>query len=369
MDEADVKAAYAAIAEAVATFSVTLVDYLAELDSRDREFADNFIAPVLKVSPIKAGRLIDSAVELVERHVVFEAMAEGRIDQGKSLMILDLLRALPVTQALIVEEALVTHAATNTYSATRQYGVRFIHRLDPKAAERRHAEKHKARLVEKFNLEDGMSSLRLTMTAHDAALSYDRVDHIAKALPKDHRTLDQKRSDVARDLLHGKETAAPQGQTVVYLTMPVTSALGLTDDPGILTDDGPLPAPLARDIAAGGIWKRILTDPVTGMAEEISDVYRPNAKQRELIAARYPTCTAIGCRQPAHRCDYDHCRPYNGSNTTITNLRPKCRRHHRMKTHTNWQCANGEDGVHTWTTPRGHTYETAPEPIAEPAPF
>ncbi|GAA4022923.1 hypothetical protein GCM10022247_54000 [Allokutzneria multivorans] len=369
MDEADVKTAYAAIAQAIAAFSGVLVDYLAGLDSRDREFAENFIAPVLKVSPIKGTRLIDRATELLEHRVVFKAMAEGRIDEGKSLMILDLLRTLPIAQALVVEKVLVAHAENSTYSATRQYGVRYIHRIDPDAAERRHKAKHKARLVEKFNLEDGMSSLRLTMTAHDAALSYDRIDRIAKALPKDRRTLDQKRSDVAKDLLHGRETAAPQGQTMVYLTMPVTSALGLTEEPGMLSGYGPLPAPVAKDIAAGGVWKRILTDPKTGMAEEISNIYRPTDKQRELIAARYPTCTAIGCRQPAHRCDLDHCCPYNGTNTTIKNLRPKCRHHHRMKTHTNWTCENRDDGTHTWTTPRGHTYETAPEPIAEPAPF
>src|SRR5690349_6886356 len=158
MDEADVKTAYAAISRAVAEFSAVVVDYLAGLDSCDREFAENFIAPVLKVSPVKASRLIDRATELVEHRTVFKAMAEGRIDEGKSLMILDLLRTLPAAQALIVEEVLVAHAETNTYSASRQYGVRYIHRMDPKAAERRHKAKHKARLVEKFNLEDGMSS-------------------------------------------------------------------------------------------------------------------------------------------------------------------------------------------------------------------
>ncbi|WP_083383718.1 HNH endonuclease signature motif containing protein [Allokutzneria albata] len=166
----------------------------------------------------------------------------------------------------------------------------------------------------------------------------------------------------------GKETPAPQGEVCVNLTMPITNILGLTTDPVMLTGYGPLPAPIVADVAASGIWKRILTDPVTGMAEHIT-TYRPTPAQRELINARYPTCTMVGCNQPAHRCDLDHCCPFDGTNTTVQNLRPKCRHHHRMKTHSNWSCENRPDGTHAWTTPSGKVIETELEPIAEPAPF
>ncbi len=363
------KTAFTDIGKAVADFSVTLLDYISDLDPRDREFSEEILMRELRVSRVKAARLIDRATDLTSRPGVFKALAEGRVDEGKALMIIDLVRVLSVVHAAIAEEALLAHAEKNPYSTTRQYAVRFIHRLDPTAAERRFQEKRKARLVEKINQDDGMALLRVLMTAHDAAMVYDHINRIARSLPKDDRTLDQKRSDIARDLLLGKDTPAPQGQTMVYLTMPITSALGLTQDPAILGGYGPIPAPIAREIAAGGVWKRILTDPVTGAAEEISNVYRPTAKQRELIAARYPTCMAIGCNQPAHRCDLDHCRRYNGENTTLDNLRPKCRRHHRMKTHSNWTCTNNDDGTHTWTTPRGKTEDVHPTPIAEPAPF
>ncbi|WP_052406719.1 HNH endonuclease signature motif containing protein [Allokutzneria albata] len=128
------------------------------------------------------------------------------------------------------------------------------------------------------------------------------------------------------------------------------------------------PADIEDDVAANGIWKRILTDPATGMAEHIT-TYRPTPAQRELIDARYPTCTRVGCNQPAHRCDLDHCCLFDGTNTTIANLRPKCRHQHRMKTHSNWSCENRPDGAHAWTTPSGKVIETELEPIAEPAPF
>ncbi|WP_030432464.1 hypothetical protein [Allokutzneria albata] len=65
-------------------------------------------------------------------------------------------------------------------------------------------------------------------------------------LPKDHRTLDQMRADVAADLLQRKETPAPLGGVGLYLTMPVTSLLGTNDDSAYLPGYGYLPAHIGR---------------------------------------------------------------------------------------------------------------------------
>ncbi|WP_256564754.1 HNH endonuclease signature motif containing protein [Allokutzneria sp. A3M-2-11 16] len=327
------------------------------------------VGPRLAMSRRKADRMLSRGFELTERPAVLQAMAEGRIDEGKALLILDQISVLSEIHKAIVEEDLLAYAQTRTYTSVRRHAQTMIHKLDPDAALRRHKKATKERVVEKRDLDDGMSSLRFVVPALEGVLIYDRIDRIARALPKDDRTLDQKRADVAMDVLLGKDTGAPQGEVRVYLTMPVTSVIGMNDDPAMLHGYGPLPAEVARDVVAGGIWKRILTDPVTGMAEEVSDVYRPTAKQRELIAARFPRCTAIGCQQPAHRCDLDHCCRYDGTNTTVKNLRPKCRHHHRMKHESTWRCENLPDGRHMWTTPSGDVYETELEPIAEPAPF
>ncbi|SDM49904.1 HNH endonuclease signature motif containing protein [Allokutzneria albata] len=366
--EDDVVAAYAAIGKAVAEFASTLMKLYDDLDPEVQQYAGDVLMPLLRVSQVKGNKLVDRAMSLVEHPVVLEALAEGRLDEGKALMIIDQVSVLDAANQAIAKPVLINHAATHNYTASQRYARRFILKLDAEAALRRHEEKRKQRLVEKFNLDDGMCSLRVVLPALDAALAFDRIDRIARALPKDDRTLDQKRSDVAADLLMGKDTPAPQGEVCVNLTMPITNILGLTKDPVMLAGYGPLPAPIVADVAANGIWKRILTDPVTGMAEHIT-TYRPTVAQRELINARYPTCTMVGCNQPAHRCDLDHCCPFDGTNTTIANLRPKCRHHHRMKTHSNWSCENRPDGTHAWTTPSGKVIETELEPIAEPAPF
>ncbi|MCP3802270.1 HNH endonuclease [Allokutzneria sp. A3M-2-11 16] len=364
-----IKAASRKLSAAKADLAVACRDYMNQVEGGDYNYMGSEVGPELAISRRKADAMLSRGYELTERPAILLAMAEGRIDESKALLILDQISVLSESHKVIVEDDLLEYAETRTYTSVRRHAQTVIHKLDPDAALRRHKKATKERAVEKRDLDDGMSSLRFVVPALEGVLIYDRIDRIARALPKDDRTLDQKRADVAMDVLLGKETGAPQGEVRVYLTMPVTSVIGMNDDPAMLHGYGPLPAEIARDVAAGGIWKRILTDPVTGMAEEVSDVYRPTAKQRELIAARFPRCTAIGCQQPAHRCDLDHCCRYDGTNTTVKNLRPKCRHHHRMKHETSWRCENLDDGRHVWTSPRGKVYETELEPIAEPAPF
>jgi hypothetical protein len=50
----------------------------------------------------------------------------------------------------------------------------------------------------------------------------------------------------------------------VSVIVPITTLLGLDEHPGELVGYGPIPAPLAREIAAEGTWRRLLTDPASG---------------------------------------------------------------------------------------------------------
>ncbi|MFB9906423.1 HNH endonuclease signature motif containing protein [Allokutzneria oryzae] len=326
------------------------------------------VGALLSISSRKASTLICHAETLASRPAVLAALEEGRIDQGKALLIVDQLEPLTAVQAEIVEAVLIEYARTHHYSRIRQRAQRLIAKVDPEAAARRHEEKKRTRRVEKLNLDDAMCALRFQFTAVQGALVWDRIDRIARGLD-DERTMDQRRADVAFDLLMGKETGAPQGEVKVLVTLPATTLMGMDQEPGMLAGYGPIPADVARDIAAGGTWKRILTDPVTGVAVDVGRTnYRPSAALADLVRARDVTCVAIGCRQPAHRCDLDHCEPFDGTNTIADDLGAKCRRHHVMKHHTRWKRTQLPGGIHIWTTPMGRTYVREPEPIADPAP-
>ncbi|MGC5169007.1 HNH endonuclease, partial [Luteimicrobium sp. DT211] len=77
---------------------------------------------------------------------------------------------------------------------------------------------------------------------------------------------------------------------------------------------GPIPADLARRLATGQdvTWQRIVTDPVTGIAADVSRrTYRPGTVLGDLVRVRDATCTFPGCGIPAWRADLDHVEPFD----------------------------------------------------------
>jgi hypothetical protein len=208
-------------------------------------------------------------------------------------------------------------------------------------------------------------------------------------------------------------------RTVVHVTVAASTLLGLDEAPGELGGFGPIPAVLARELASASAptsgtdvgagdgacnganrlcgddvtWQRILTDPVTGIATDVSRrTYRPGVVLGDLVRARDATCTFPGCRVPAPRCDLDHVEPFDhgsggggsggggivsGGNgpggrgtappgeqrggatgqTRAANLHPVCRRHHNLKTHGGWTTTRDPaTGCVTWAAPSGHVH-------------
>ncbi|MDQ4094344.1 MAG: hypothetical protein M3143_13430 [Actinomycetota bacterium] len=53
------------------------------------------------------------------------------------------------------------------------------------------------------------------------------------------------------------------GGVHLRVTIPYTALLGCDDQPGEIAGYRPIPAAVARDLAAAGTWRRILTDPTS----------------------------------------------------------------------------------------------------------
>ena len=135
---------------------------------------------------------------------------------------------------------------------------------------------------------------------------------------------------LAHDRLPTRHGRAPQIGVVVAMS----TLAGLDEQPAELLGAGPITAPTARRIAAGGVWRRLLTDPAGQLLEISADTYEPPQALRDLVLARDRTCRGPGCRTPADRCDLDHTIPWPTGPTSPANLRALCRSHHRLKTHT-----------------------------------
>lgn len=153
--------------------------------------------------------------------------------------------------------------------------------------------------------------------------------------------------------------------TIVNIVMDFPTAVGLADNPAELRGYGPIPAGLAREMAANATWRRWITDDNDNLINVGTSRYRPTPALREFIIARDQRCRFPGCHQPAQRCDIDHAIPFErGGPTDASNLGALCRRHHRIKTGSDWDIINiAADGTYTWLTPTGEHVHRDLEPL------
>ncbi|WP_431836808.1 DUF222 domain-containing protein [Cellulomonas sp. Y8] len=176
----------------------------------------------------------------------------------------------------------------------------------------------------------------------------------------------------------------------VRITIPASTLLGLDDQPAHLDGHGPIDAVQARALAIGGVWQRVVTDPLTDRVLDVGrERYRPPAALADLIRIRDKTCAAPGCRVPACACELDHTQEFHPQpggdpdaplgSTDADNLGPVCHRHHRLKTDGGFRLRQIGPGLFEWITPTGHRYLTRPgtgqthdataDPYDAPPPF
>ncbi len=150
---------------------------------------------------------------------------------------------------------------------------------------------------------------------------------------------------------------------LVHLVIPLTTLTGADDSPVELTGYGPLPPAMARTLAADGVWKRLITDPLSGaLLDHGRHTYRPPAALAEFLHARDRHCRVPICRRRALDSQLDHTIGYHTHHGTTDqqNLYNACLCHHRMKDAPGWSVTQHRDGRLTWTTPTGHRYSSRP---------
>lgn len=129
-------------------------------------------------------------------------------------------------------------------------------------------------------------------------------------------------------------------QAKVIVTVPFLTLVDNADLPGLLPDGSPIPAEMARALAAGSAtWTRILTDPATGTPVDAkAKSYQIPSNVRQTLVARWRVCTIPGCTRRAETSEIDHINPYDhldpdhGGLTEFGNLHSLCKLHHQAKT-------------------------------------
>lgn len=187
-----------------------------------------------------------------------------------------------------------------------------------------------------------------------------------EAGPRSRTSVAAASADDARPVGGHQVIRGPRPDIQVIVT--IETLIGLADDPAEIPGMGPIPAAVARELAADGRWSAWVADASGAIVATGTRGYVPSASLARLVRAREPYCRMPGCRQAAARCDLDHAVPYPKGSTCAENLGPLCRRHHVMKTHLNWQLSptthpgNPADGV----TAKSAQGNGQPEPALAP---
>ena len=125
-----------------------------------------------------------------------------------------------------------------------------------------------------------------------------------------------------------------------------------------------VPALTAWALAAGGTWRRLVTDPASGTIVDVGRTrYRPPAGLADLVRARDRACVFPTCQTPAERCDIDHLTAWSqGGTTSLDNLTTLCEAHHRLKHTPGWALTKEQTtGVLSWHTPDKTIYQRHPD--------
>jgi hypothetical protein len=348
------------------------------------------------------------------------ALARGELDAVRAGVVADRLHGLPIPVTLDVQDAVLPRAPRRTATQLVADVERALIAVDPAEAAARRRHTRTGRRVDRPKvLPDGMAGLWSVLPADEATRVHRTLDAAARTARAagDDRTLDQLRADgltdlvlhracpaaelvtaVRRDHTADAATAAagagpaaspdahggvcriqrrrPDAQIVV--TVPLSTLMGLDEQPAELAGYGPVDATTARALAAGGVWRRLVTDPLSGAVLDLGRTrYRPTAALAEHVRARDRTCVRPGCSAPAESCDLDHtvefhppagADPAEGGRTSADNLGPLCRRDHRLKTDGGFALRQVAPGRFEWITPTGQRYLVEPGLDPDPVP-
>jgi len=376
------------------------------------EYAPDEAGVALHLSRGAACARIGTAVRLLavlpETHATWEA---GRIDTAKARAVDDATWTLTPELARAVQDRVLPRAPEQTLTELKGALARAVLAVDPEGAETRHREARRERRVVVTPEADGMASLWALLTATEAAGAFTWLTRLARGLGADDpRSMDGRRADILAALLTGRPVTHPDPDTpatenpadesgpaadagrpiqpitpakpLIQVVIPYSTLIGADDQPCELVGHGPIPASLAREVAADGVWRRLITDPLSGTLLDYGrTTYHPPAGLADHVRARDVYCRAPGCRRKAADAELDHIVAWSdGGPTSERNLGGYCTHHHRLKHHAGWCVDADPDGGITWTTPTGHRRTTRPhdyrpdpsqpdDPDLDPPPF
>ncbi len=376
-----------------------------------------------ELAPILAVPRRQAAAELADAHQIathlpatLAALDRGALDLPRAAAIARKGADLPPGTLAEYEDTVLPGAGTITLDSVHARARAARDRLHPVPLETRHRAAMERRTVQYLPQDDGMAELFIRTSAEKALLAYNLMQAHARKLQtaEETRTLGQLRADVFTDMLlrypdhayqpapaagsgsaaaatttPGEARVAAESETSagdaaprnaaagqahctccganatasVAVTAPLTTLLGLAEDPGELTGYGPIPPEMTRNLTAlAKSWLLVLTDDYGQAIAAAKDLRIPPEWLKRLIRLRDRHCREFGCTVPADQCDIDHTIAWeDGGKTVPENLSAHCKPGHKTKHHGRGTVTQDNDGTLHFTTRSGHTHTTTPD--------
>ena len=357
------------------------------VDDEERED----VATALRLSPTTAQGRIDVARVLVG-HLpnTISALSTGEISVAHATVIARetataIRNGLSPESVFRVEQTALAHAEFHTPGQVASKVKTTIAQLAPEEFEEVADRARDARRVSCYPESDGMATVIAILPAEDAQLVMKSIEaFIVKRNSDDSEesdktsdwsllSVDMKRADAltsiaAQALASLADDVRPHRRPfTVSVAVDLPTLLGLAENPGQLSGYGPIPASVARRLAADATWQRFISDPTTGNLLDFGrETYLPPQALVDFLLARDRVCRFPGCRRTGQSLDIDHAQSWEtGGETNPANLGLLCRRHHRMKTHGGWSLDSNPDGSCLWKSPKGKTFFVPSRPFLE----
>ncbi|GAA3524447.1 hypothetical protein AFL01nite_15210 [Aeromicrobium flavum] len=304
------------------------------------------LAQALRVTEHQVWSMVREAQIVRERTpAVWEAFRAGDLDAVRVTAIADSAARLQTRDSWQkLEHSAPEYAATHTIAELRAWLRRLRARLEPEGADAETARALADRRVNVTHNDDGTSWLNALLPTGVAIAVAERLRKAAKALPSvdpetgetDTRTREQKQADLLGHWLTSCTGTETDIRAEIAISIAATDLIGLTNGPGITRDGEPVTSAWVRELAGSEhtLFRRLVLDPRGDILDTTVLNYRPTEALRKALRWRDGTCRVAGCRAPVHDTDLDHAKPYDtGGETTASNLRCLCRKHHNMKSH------------------------------------
>jgi hypothetical protein len=331
------------------------------------EFAAAETGAALTLTRRAADREMSYAHDIVKRYpALLQALETGQVDLAKVRTMIHGVGHVDDEVANSALAGLLPDAPSLTTGQIRSRLRRLVIEADPEEAKKAYEDGVAQARVWSTLEPDGTGMMIATgMEAHDLAAANRNINGIARRRKNDGdtRSIDKIRSEVFAELLTCE--ISPSAKLAgVNITGDLATLQRLNDKTGYLEGFGPVHADILRQIVDeqhDATWTYEITDPETGEVYVGTTSRRPTVKQQRQLRARYKTCVFPGCRFAAAQCDIDHTKDrLFGGLTTLCNLAPLCRFHHRLKHQTKWTYRKLPRGAIEWTSQFELKYVTHP---------